>query len=351
MKKSLIALAVAGTFAAPAFAATENVDVYGKLHLSVNLPSDQTTTGNGSNDLQLSSNASRFGIKGAEDLGGGLSAIWQFEQTLVMEESGDASKGELANRNSFIGLKGGFGTVLAGRHDTPLKSVGRAVDLFGDTMADSRNVMGGGSDTRVDNVIVYLTPEMGGFGVAAAYFTDDASAASNNGDAADDGAFNLNATYKNGPIYVGVGYGDGDHHENAGLGSHMRVAGGVTFGPAKIVAQYDSLEDDNALTGQAGDFAAFMVGGAFTMGNIVLKANYMEGEYDGDLGTAGYDATQFTVGADYKLSKRTTAYALYAAGEEGVVMGEGAGTSDKLNSCGTCGTDISVLSVGMIHTF
>ena len=351
MKKSLIALAVAGTFAAPAFAATENVDVYGKLHVSLNIPGDQADTGNGSGDLQLASNASRFGIKGAEDLGGGLSAIWQFEQTLNLDETG----GALATRNSFLGLKGGFGTVIAGRHDTPLKLVGRQVDLFGDTMADSRNVLNGGSDTRSNNTIAYMTPNMGGFGIAAAYVTDLGV-----NEVADASAYNLNATYKNGPIYVGLGYGDGDAHENLGVGSHMRLAGGFDMGSFKLVAQYDSLEDDSHVQGLAGDFAGWMVGGAFTMGNVVLKANYMEGEYDGDAAAvtaagvaapqAGYDTNQFTIGADYNLSKRTTVYALYAAGEN-ITLGAGAGSTDPISSCATCGGDISVVSLGMTHTF
>ena len=344
MKKSLIALAIAGTFAAPAFAATENVDVYGKLHVSLNIPGDQKDGAGdaGAGDLQLASNASRFGIKGAEDLGGGLSAIWQFEQTLNLDETG----GALATRNSFLGLKGGFGTVIAGRHDTPLKLVGRAVDLFGDTMADSRNVLNGGSDTRSNNTIAYMTPNMGGFGIAAAYVTDLGV-----NEVADASAYNLNATYKNGPIYVGLGYGDGDAHEMRGLGSQMRVAGGFDMGGFKLVAQYDSLEDDSETVGnQAGDFTGYMVGGAFTMGNIVLKANYMEGENDGDLLLAGYDTEQFTIGADYNLSKRTTVYALYAAGEN-ITLGSGAGSTDPISSCNTCGGDISVVSLGMTHTF
>jgi len=77
MKKSLIALAVAGVVSAPAFAATSNVDVYGKLHVSVSAFNDQEA---GVEDMQVSSNASRIGFKGSEDLGGGLAAIWQIER-------------------------------------------------------------------------------------------------------------------------------------------------------------------------------------------------------------------------------------------------------------------------------
>ena len=346
MKKSLIALAVAGAFAAPAFAATSNVDVYGKLHVSVSMFDDQADT---TNDLQISSNASRFGLKGSEDLGGGLKAIWQIESGVNLDEQ----DGKLSSRNSFVGLSGGFGTALIGNHDTPLKLVGRSVDLFGDTMADSRNVMGGGSDTRAKNVVAYISPNFSGFSFAGAYSTDlqiaDAAgftpAIALNGVERDSrGVYNLSATYANGPIFAGIGYGDGDGHEALGLGAHVRLAGGFTFGNAKVVAQYDSLEDDTAV---GNDMDAWMVGGSYTMGAIVLKANYMTKEYD----VATNEPTQWTIGADYNLSKRSSLYALYASGEEGVVMGSGAGSTDQVGGTAASNGDVSVLSVGVVHTF
>lgn len=358
MKKSLIALAVAGAFAAPAFAATENVDVYGKLHMSVSI-FDETVdsytdplTGDkfrGTSDLQFSSNASRIGFKGAEDLGGGLSAIWQIESGVSVDEG----SGSWASRNTFLGLKGGFGTVLAGNHDTPLKLVGRAVDLFGDTMADSRNVLGGGSDMRAKNTVAYITPSFSGLTIAAAYTNDPknegtqigaAKTLGDTGDQDSNGAYNLNATYTNGPLYVGVGYGDGDFHENNGLAEHWRLAGGYTFGNFKVVGQYDNLADD---TPAGADYTAWMVGGAYTMGNIVLKANYMAGEFDCN-GCA--EPTQWTIGADYNLSKRTSVYALYASAEDGVMFGSGAGASDTILSGDSSG-DNTVISVGMVHSF
>src|SRR5574340_24514 len=364
MKKSLIALAVAGAFAAPAFAATENVDVYGKLHMSVSI-FDETVDSftdasgkqyRGTSDLQFASNASRIGVKGAEDLGGGLSAIWQIESGVSVDEG----SGIWASRNTFLGLKGGFGTVLAGNHDTPMKPVGRAVDLFGDTMADSRNVLGGGSDMRAKNTVAYITPSFSGLTIAAAYTNDPANEGTeitlgdfgltpagqkiDTGDQDSNGAYNLNATYTNGPLYLGVGYGDGDFHENNGLAEHWRLAGGYTFGNFKVVGQYDNLADD---TPAGADYTAWMVGGAYTMGNIVLKADYMAGGVDCN-GCA--EPTQWTIGADYNLSKRTSVYALYASAEDGVMFGSGAGASDTILSGDSSG-DNTVISVGMVHPF
>ena len=354
MMKKILAAAIVSAFAAPAFAATANVDVYGKLQMSVSYFDDQPV---GINDVQISSNASRVGVKGAEDLGGGLKAIWQVEANLNLDEQNG-----FAMRNSFVGLNGGFGTVLLGNHDTPLKLVGRSVDLFADTMADSRNVLGGGSDTRAKNVALYMTPNMGGFGIAAAYSTDLAVSGTA-GDADDSGVYNANATYKNGPLFLGLGYGDGDGHEKIGLGAHMRGAVGFDMGSFKLVGQYDKLKDDSSTVGtQAGDYEAWMGGAAFTMGNVVLKANYMQGEYDGDANAittvngvtalrpqGSRDVEQWTVGADYNLSKRTTVYALYAQGEN-VTLGGGAGGSDRIGS-GVPSGDISAVSLGVTHSF
>lgn len=353
--KKILALAIASAFAAPAFAATANVDVYGKLHMSFSQFDDQPSN---VKDQQISSNASRIGFKGAEDLGGGLAAIWQLEQTVNLDESG----GGFASRNSFIGLKSNtMGTVIFGRNDTPLKSIGRKVDLFGDTLADSRNLLGGGSDTRANNTAQYTSPSFSGLSFAAAYSTDPKAdgavsapgASLPKSDKSGTSAYNLSAAYNNGPLFLGLGYGDGDAHEENGYGKHMRAAAGFTMGNLKFVGQYDKRDDDNSVaakaTAQRGDFDAWMLGAAFTMGNIVLKANYMEGEFDEAL--TGYDQEQWTVGADYNLSKRTSVYALYANGEN-VTLGGGVGSSDQIAGAITVpGGDVSAISVGMIHSF
>lgn len=334
MKKSLIALAVAGVVSAPAFAATSNVDVYGVMNAAVSYVDDQPDS---INDIQFSTFGSRIGFKGAEDLGGGLKAIWQIESGINFEEK----NGSMSGRNSFVGLSGGFGTALIGNHDTPLKLVGRAVDLFGDTIGDSRNVMGGGSDTRANNVVAYITPDMSGFSIAAAYSTD-LNTSGNAGDADNSGVYNVNATYKNGPLYLGLGYGDGDGHEALGLGAHVRAAAGFTMGALKFVGQYDMLEDDTAA---GNDYDAWMAGAAYSMGAFTLKANYMEGEWD----NSSLERNQFNIGADYAMSKRTKLYAVYTDGEN-VVLGGGAGSSDQIPSS-VAGGDVSGLSLGMVHTF
>jgi predicted porin len=370
MKKSLIALAVAGAVSAPAaFAATSNVDIYGVLNLSVNVFSDQfngttnpdgTIAVNGGEDIQISSTASRIGFKGAEDLGGGLTAIWQIESGINVDEQ----NGGFASRNSFVGLKGGWGTALIGNHDTPFKLVGRAVDLFGDTVADSRNLLGGAatsftlggetvefatSDVRADNVIAYISPSWTGFSFAAMYSTDPFSSGNATPDKQDSSLYSLNATYINGPFYLGGAFSDGDALENVGQDTNWRLAGGLTFGGFKVVGQYDMYEDDSSASNSiGGDYEAWMVGGSFTMGAFVFKGNYIEGEIDN---CSDCDGEQWALGADYNLSKRTTIYALYAAGQN-TALGWGAGASD-INIPDFAGNneDISAFSLGVKHSF
>jgi predicted porin len=335
MKKSLIALAVAGVVAAPAaFAATSNVDIYGKLHVSVAFYDDQPAS---TEDMQISSNASRIGFKGSEDLGGGLKAIWQIESGLDIDEG----SGSWASRNSFLGLSGNFGTALIGKHDTPLKLVGRAVDLFGDTIADSRNVLGGGSDTRANNVVAYISPNFSGFQFAGAW-TNDVTNSATTGDVADRSAWNVNATYTNGPLFLGAAYGDGDYHDANSLEEHWRLAGSYAFGDFKVVGQYDALDSETSA-----DYDAWMVGGQFTMGPMVFKANYMEGETDG----VNADKEQWTIGMDYNLSKRTSVYILYVDGQN-ITLGGGAGTSDRIAGAAATGDkDVSAIAMGLVHNF
>src|SRR3569832_1911718 len=123
MQKKLIALALASAFAAPAFAATSNVDISGQLNLSVDYLDSDTVTNGG--NVGISSNASNIIFKGSEDLGGGLNAIWQIQTYFSAGGTGntDSSNGGAADGvgsgNTFVGLAGGFGKVILGKNESP----------------------------------------------------------------------------------------------------------------------------------------------------------------------------------------------------------------------------------------
>ena len=108
--------------------------------------------------------SNRVGVKGSEDLGNGLKAIYQLEFGINFGDNNipGGANGGVSIRNSFVGLAGGFGTVLLGRHDTPLKISTGKLDLFSDTMADYNGTVGF-DDIRADNAVAYISPSFSGF--------------------------------------------------------------------------------------------------------------------------------------------------------------------------------------------
>ncbi|MBM3273422.1 porin, partial [Candidatus Kaiserbacteria bacterium] len=238
MKKSLIALAVAGSFAAPAaFAATANVDIYGVVNVAL-----QDTDASNS-DLQVTDNYSRIGFKGSEDLGGGLKALWQIESGLGGGTDGMGT-GDIGTRNTFIGLSGGFGTVLAGRHDTPYKIATGKYDIFGDTIADYNlgrldgvQLINNTHDHRSPNAIAYISPNMSGFTLAAAVVATNTTANLDDGKNFD--ATSLALMYANGPLTVDVGYQDVGTNDSKAL----KVGVGYSFGDLKLGFVYEDIEN------------------------------------------------------------------------------------------------------------
>lgn len=319
MKKSLIALAVAGVVSAPAFAATANVDVYGRMHIAI-----EDTDASGV-DMDVKTNASRIGFKGAEDLGGGLKAIWQIEQQFDATSSNDTAFGGQGLRNTFVGLSGGFGTVVIGRHDTPYKLSTVKYNVFADTIADYAATRLDGvalitGHSRASNAIAYISPNMGGLSFSGAVVTSM--------DQLDDGktvdAISLAGGYANGPLTVDMAWEDID----AANRRAWKLGAGYSFGAAKLGAVYENVDIN-----LGNDRDSLFLVGSFSMGAIVLKGQYGKVDYDHATVGAGKDQNAWALGADYNLSKRSTLF---------VVFGNGDNDS---------GDDISGWNLGMTHNF
>ncbi|MFN3715911.1 MAG: porin, partial [Thiobacillus sp.] len=244
MKKSLIALAVAGSFAAPAFAATSNVDIYGIFGASVDIIDRDISTQD--NEFRLSSTASRIGFKGSEDLGGGLSAIWQVETALNIDTNAGGAWG---SRNTFVGLSSkSLGTVRLGHYDTAYKMSTGRLDVFVDTLADYNTIMGSASgsnaafDVREQNSISYETPDISGLKLMGTY-----------GQRNEGGSKTLNpelwslaATYANGPLFGALAY---EIHKDVGVNRDVdavKAALGYKFGSTTLGAAYEKIDDDAA---------------------------------------------------------------------------------------------------------
>ncbi|PIU37975.1 MAG: hypothetical protein COT01_09215, partial [Piscirickettsiaceae bacterium CG07_land_8_20_14_0_80_44_28] len=163
MKKNMIALAIASAIAAPAVMA-DAPTVYGKVNSVIQSNKAGNDTG-----MTVDSVASRVGVKGSADLGNDLQAVYKFEFEVQMDK-GDILK----NRNQYVGLAGGFGTMLMGRHDTPYK-MSQAKDLFNDGVFENNSmtsVMQHGED-RVSNVLAYVSPDLGGVKLIGAFVPDE----------------------------------------------------------------------------------------------------------------------------------------------------------------------------------
>ncbi|MDZ4201435.1 MAG: porin [Gallionella sp.] len=355
----------------PALADSANVTVYGVANVSYDFIDAGSTTAGvaGAKINKVSSNASRLGFKGKEELGGGLSAIWQIESLIAMDNTG----GTFGTRNTYAGLSSkDYGSLLLGRNDTPYKISTRKLDNFGDTIADNRTLFGtvtGVSSsksfvTKQPDLVSYISPTMGNVILSAAYLnlSENAAAAA----APKDRAASLAAMYDDGTFYGSLAYETHklDSVRLGGRENAWAIAGAYTMNDFKIGAAYERTSD--TLGGAAAPAAcaglavgadclghsAWYVSAIYSFGSNALKAAYSSA---GSLaGRANTGADHLSFGLDHRLSKRTTLYALYtrlsndSAANYGLA---GAAWSSGVTPSVGAGAAPSALSFGMKHTF
>ncbi|MGO8755270.1 MAG: porin [Gallionellaceae bacterium] len=378
MKKKLIALAVAGAFVAPV--AMADTTIYGSANVSFDIVNSGS---NGGSANQVSSNASIVGLKGAEDLGSGTSAIWQIESDIGLSSS---SPSTLASRDSFAGLSGkDWGTLLLGRHDTPYKMATRGLDLFADTIADNRALMGpldGTDRIHVPDVVAYVSPAMGGVTVAAAYVAGAGVpvGSANQVDGTTKGdAYSLAAMYGAGPINVSLAYqsltigsagtgllGDGLGELGAGASANdkftsWKLGGGYSVDAFTINLAYESVEyqpnvapygtknqSDWYLAGKYNFSSSDAVKLAYTAAG---NSSIQEAVYGANSDSG---AKQWAVGYDHSLSKNTMVYALYTQVSNDTYAAYGLGGFDGIGgnvSAALAGNKVDAWSLGLKHSF
>ena len=374
MMKKILAAAIVSAFAAPAFAATANTDWYGQMNVSF----DVVDADGAANERRsrVSSNNSHIGVKGAEDLGGGLSAVWQFEYAVQIDQqqytnfqASSDLQGGASLRNTFAGLSSKtLGALTFGTQESPLKTSTGPLSVYTNTLADYRSVFTKLS-TRSDNSILYTSPDMGGFVAQVMY---GARNEAGNGTNPDPRMYALSGVYKNGPLYATLAYENNKNTRIAvtaaplatppvvgvtALSSNVkawRAGVGYTFGNTKLGLAYENNDAENAAGVTTNDGDAWYASVAHKMGNITLNGAYTKrSDY---LSSQNNGADQMTVGVDYNLSKRTMVYALYTQ-----VDNEGNATTGGNNNIGQSsgiatvstvfGGDASGFSLGMSHKF
>lgn len=295
MKKQVLSLAVAAAIVAPSAMAEGPIDgkVYGKINVSLD------NVDNGSSDQwELNSNASRLGFKGKTKLSDNLNAIYKLEYETFVDD-GDKSGKTFTQRNSYVGLSGGFGTVLAGKHDTPLKMAQGKIDLYSDMAGDIKHTFEG--ENRVSNVVVYQTPSMGGFQVTGAFVPGEGSDLDGDG-SGDDGlvdGISASATYKNDSLFLALAVDqDVDAQDAIRLVAQYKVAG------LKLGAM---VQKNESSVGSSKDESGVFVSAAYKLGMATLKGQYgmIEDDADSD------EEETLTLGADFKLGKKTKTFVYY----------------------------------------
>ncbi len=278
-KKTGVAVALMALATA---AHADPVSVYGKINVSV----QQSDKGAGSYS-ELKSNASRFGLKGDQALDAGLTLVYQLEWEV--DPSDEANEKNIKARNQFVGLKGNFGTVKFGRHDTALKESQGKIDLYNDYEADLKTLWKG--ENRMSNSVTYVSPKFAGqFAVEVSSIMKDTP------------------TGKSGQSFA-LMYGD-ENLKDTKVFASAAVDNDVNGYDAKrVMAQYKvagfklgaGLHQQQDITKTTKD-NGYLANVAYPMDKLEFKVQYQTMEDD-----KGY-----SLGADYKLGKDTKLFAWYS---------------------------------------
>lgn len=320
MQKKLIALAVAGLVSAPAFAQS-NVQIYGVVDYALSYESSHVggynadgTRVRGINSRRAldstgswNKQGSRIGFRGVEDLGNGLKAVFVLESGFDGDIGRSAQGGRLFGRQAYGGLAGAFGTVAYGRLQTPQYEMVKAIDPFGTGTAANVAALYV-IDWRVDNTIAYISPDFQGFNVTAAYsFNNDGQETYKDG--GNTKVWAISPVYKNGPIFLGVNY----HQIKNDMSGHVLhdkvkqwdVGGTYDFNVVKAHLLYGKRKHDGDLF----DYKTWMAGLSAPIGEAgKLMFSYTHQKED----ESGLKGTQWGIGYDHSLSKRTSLYTTFA---------------------------------------
>jgi predicted porin len=412
-KSKLMVAAIGAAFALPIAAqAQTNVTVYGKLYPSINNISLSGATGaggtstltpgtNGRNNSQVTSMESpnsRLGFKGSEDLGNGLSAIFQLEMGFSGDTGQNSSDNTPFSRNTFVGLSSKtFGTIRLGNMDTVYKEIGDQMPFLGITSGNfmsTSNVLSKSSFTadsassfhlRRQNSFYYTSPQIAGFTGLFDWSPNEVA-----GDAAA-GVISTGVKYEGGPIYAALAY---ELHKDLYGGSFGTLANksstssAVTNETAAQLAATGLSSKDQAVratfqysfgndwkaeidvahimlseSGQTapGKFDSYKhntwaIGVEKDIGAISLVGSYGR-ETAGSCSlsggatcsTGGLDAQMLNLGVGYSLSKRTSLFAVYTK----FMTGASAYVTNAYSAAGkpVAGQDANIVALGISHSF
>ena len=341
MKLSRLMLAAVAVCGTSAVMAQSSVTIYGRVNTTVEHQKlgDNKATG-------VANNNSRIGFKGVEDLGNGLKAGFQLEAGFG---SDDGSGPLTFKRQSEVNLSGNFGMVRLGNfYPESYYATSDYIGMHNHETGSSSDALyydaawfdGNGTGNKV----AYRTPTFNNFWAEASVSLHEK--ARTGAAAVNKNAYDLAANYNNGPLSLGAGYSYWNSNYQAAL------RGLYTFGQFTVGAYYQRNKDDNAILGT----------GAGSRNNFRLSAMYVlnASEFHVNVGRANKwsnvsdsAATQWTLGYNYNLSKRTKIYTYYTRINSGKGMdySSGAASFDSIKAGTNAGDNFSSFALGVRHNF
>lgn len=334
MKKSLVALAVLA--ASGAAMAQSSVTLYGVIDVFVGSSSTQNKGNLPVASLRQtvetsgSVNGSRWGMKGAEDLGGGLKAIFDLQSGFSVDTGASGQGGLLFGRQSIVGLQGGFGKVVVGRAILPFyDNEGMNDSMLNGSLSAQSNVMrtangfntfydanpAAGYVLRGNNTFRYDTPNLAGF-VGAVSYTLDEKAATSLSTTAGIRVISTSLVYANGPVSGVLAYQTEKPVTSPGTATDRnftRLSGQYDFGTIIAKAGYGHAGKVDYVDGASTN--EYQIGLDFKITDAFLLTGGVSQSKDKNLLASGdVKRTAFALGYKYTMSKRTFLYGGYEAG-------------------------------------
>ncbi|WDZ95160.1 porin [Herbaspirillum sp. WKF16] len=312
--------------AAPAAYAQSSVTIYGVL--DVYTAYQKSTVGGKNTSLWAMGNngemTSRLGFKGSEDLGGGYRATFNLENGFDPSTGGQQNNYRLFDRQSWVGLGGGFGEVRVGRQNTPMFLYAGNMDAFGAATYGSAYNNFANWLARVDNDISYISPKFANSNLELHYSVGERA-----GSVASNSVYQIGAQTQQGPVYVGSAYLNAKNGTNTNSVKQFMLGGNVDYGSGKIYLAF--FRTNEVVSATTGNVFVNPAGKYDPTGNLLTTAigNYHNtyslsadyrinasttigagGGYVKDSSSYNNNARQFSLIVNYDLSKRTRLYAV-----------------------------------------
>ena len=368
-KKTLAAVAVLGAFAGSAMAA--NVTLYGIVDEALQYSYVKANGGEKQDTYGIRSgnqNGSRWGVKGQEELGNGLIAGFQLESGFSADDGKLGQNNRLFGRVASMYLKGGFGTLAAGRDGGLASGLGTVSFLYNyvalgtgwGAYAGSNSLFNFSYRDRADNTLTYVTPDFGGVKVYAQYsFQADGQELPDSGDNTRYAALGVN--YTGGAFNTGLVVDqlfkptDADDQFTVSYGANYDFGAAKVYGMAQYGKHMDNVvnykfthEKTTYLGLGVGDYTGYNVGLGVSApvagGTFYAQANYVYGKDKTEGADAKVDGYGVGLAYSYPLSKRTSVYT-YGAYNQFKTKGVNSIVEDGAK------TKIGEVGLGLTHKF